>query len=250
MTIDGVQLFYFDRAGAVHTETIDIHQDAVTFVTLIRFLANPDLSTLGFDPKVYWDGTQRQMDILSGDRIIKYDVDRVLFHHSVMFGAGTTCWVAREAETRKEVVIKDKWCGEDCDSEADLLIAAGEAAIAGVACLLAVDETFAAEKHLTTSSLRQRQGLETTADNNQAFCRIVLDLCAPTIQHFRSGLQLVQAFRDSIQSRLFPFFVASSLTRHILAHYDLVKVGILHRDISADTFVWAPRMLPQANVRC
>ena len=142
------------------------------------------------------------------------------------------------------MVIKDKWCGEDCDSEADLLVASREAAIPGVTCLVAVDETFAGEKHLTTSSLRQSQGLETTAANYQAFCRIVLDLSAPTIQHFRSGLQLVQAFRDSIQSMLFPLFVASSLTPHILAHYDLVKVGILHRDISVDNIRLGPMNAP------
>lgn len=203
MTVEVFQLFYFDRSGAACTRRIDIHQDAVTFVQLVQFLSNPDLSTLGFDPNVYWDDDQRYMDILSGERVIKYSVESILFQHPAIFGSNTTCWVARETGTKARVVIKDKWRGEGCDSEADLLVTAREAAIPGVTCLLAVDETCAAEGVLTTPLLRQSQCLNTAADKNYVFSRIVVQLCGPSIRHFRSGLHMLQTFRDSIQCMFF-----------------------------------------------
>jgi len=161
-----------------------------------------------------------------------------------MFGTGNTCWIAQEVGTKKKVVIKDKWHEEGCDSEADLLLAAGEAAVRGVACLLAVDETFSAKQPLTTSLLRQSQCLDTTSNKNQVFSRIVLEIYGPSIQHFRSGLQLLQAFRDSIQSMFSPFSAASLLTPTIAAHHHLVKAGILHRDISAENIRLGPMNAP------
>lgn len=103
-----IQLFYFDRAGAVQSETVDIHEDALTFIRLVRFLANPNLSTLGFDLQVYWDGDKRQIEIQSGDRVVQYNVDLILFQQPAIFGLGTTCWIARQAGTKKRVVIKDQ----------------------------------------------------------------------------------------------------------------------------------------------
>ena len=203
VTVDTFQLFYFDRSGAVHTETIDIHQDAVTFVQLVRFLANPDLSTLGFDPKVYWVGDRRHIDILSGDRVIKYDIDHIMFQHPNIFGSGTTCWLARQVGTETQVVIKDKWRGDEFCPEADLLTAAEEAAVPGMARLLAVDETFTSQDGLlTTSLLRYSQGPDGAEQRNRLFSRIVVELVGPSIRHFKSGVQLLQAFRDSIESEI------------------------------------------------
>ena len=203
VTVDEFQLFYFDRSGAVEIETIDIHQDAVIFVQLVRFLAHPNLSTLGFDPRVYWDGDQRHIDILSGDCVIKYDIDNLMFQHRAIFGSGTICWVARETGTKTQVVIKDKWRGEEFGPEADLLTAAEAAGTPGIACLLVIDEAFVGGQCLTTSSLRESQYLDVTEHKNRVFSRVVLELYGPSIRNFKSGLQLLQAFRDSIESTFF-----------------------------------------------
>ena len=234
MTVDGFQLFYFDRSGVVLTERIDIHQDAITLVHIICFLANPELSTLGFDPNVYWEGRQRRMDILSDNRVTKYEVDRVMSQHPAMFGTATTCWVAREVGTKDQVVIKDEWRGEEFSSEAYLLTVAEEAGAPGLARLLAVDENFATQGGLTTSSLRECQGLDRTEHTKRVFSRIVMELYGPSVRHFKSGLQLLQAFRDSIESENFLLPSSYAFTDDLLAHYHLVKAGILHRDINPD----------------
>ena len=197
------QFFYFDRSGVSLIETVDIHQNAITFVQLVRFLANPDLSTLGFDPKLYWEGNQRRVDIVNGSRTVKYQVDCVMSHGPAMFGSGTTCWVAREVGTRTQLVIKDNWHGGEFVGEAELLTAAKEAGVPGMTGTLVVDESYTAEKSLTTSLLRQGQGLGSIGHENRVFSRIVMDPYGPSIRHFKSGLNLLQAFRDSIESTFY-----------------------------------------------
>jgi len=236
VTVDAFQLFYFDRSGAVHTEIVDIHEEAVTFVQLVRFLASPDLAALGFDPKLYWNGDRRHIDILSGDRVIKYDVDHIMSQNPVIFGGGTTCWIVREAGTTTQLVIKDKWQGEQFGPEADLLAAAAGAGVRGTPRLLAVDETYNTQDGdgLTITSLRKSQDLHGTKHKNRMFSRMVLELYGPSIRHFKSGLQLLQAFRDSIEGEILLLHSTLLLISEPLAHCHLVQAGILHRDISAD----------------
>jgi len=134
------------------------------------------------------------------------------------------------------VLIKDKWRGEGWEAEADLLAISDNADVSGVPRLLTVDETYPTAAPLTTTTLRRNQGLDTSGHENRVFSRFVIELHNSSISHFKSGLQFLQAFRNAIQGEGVAFrSICSNL--EFTAHYDLVKAGILHRDISADNIL-------------
>jgi len=168
------------------------------FVQILQFLANPDLVSLGFDPSIYWDRGRRYIDVLSGTRTVKYELERVLYQSSTMFGRCTTCWSVREGGAGQEMaVIKDGWREDDLADEVEFLKVVDEENIPGVARLLLQDDAFAASP-LTIHSLRQRQGLPITGVKNRRFTRAVLERYGPSIRHFTSGLHLLQILRDVI----------------------------------------------------
>lgn len=203
VSLTAFQLFFFDRSGAVHTEKLDIHQDALTFVRVVRFLIKPDLDTLGFDPKFYWDGNQRQIKVFSGGKVTKYHLEDIVSQDYTMHSKNTICWVGRRAGKGKQFLIKDKWNEEEWSEEADMLIVARDARVPGVSQLVAIDETFPATKPMSTSLLRQQHKILIPEARNLVFSRTVLELHGSPICCFESGLQLLQAFRDSIHGASF-----------------------------------------------
>ena len=217
VTHDTFQLFLFDRSGAIRSTALNIHDEAAMFVRLVRFLVNPDLVPLGFDPSIFWEQGKRYIEILSGTGIVKYEVEGVLYQNPVMFDRGTTCWSARQAGARKElVVIKDGWRDGDLAGEVEFLNTAKDKKIPGVGRLLLRDDSFATSP-LTIILLRQRQGLSVTGFKNRVFTRIVLEHYGPPIRHFTSGLHLLQILRDAIHGGCpfppHPTFADGSLSR-------------------------------------
>jgi len=169
---------------------------------VVQFLASPDLVSLGFDSSIFWDQGKRYIEVLSGRRTTKYEVEGVLYRSSSMFGRCSTCWSVRDTGTRELVVIKDGWHDDDLDEEADFLKLTNEGKVPGVARLILRDESFTTSP-LTTNSIRQRQGLSVSEFTDRVFTRIVLQQYGPTIRHFTSGLHLLQIMRDAIYSRFY-----------------------------------------------
>ena len=235
LSADLFQLFLFDRNGAVQSSSLNIHSDSVAFVQAIRFLASPCLANVGFDPSVYWENGSQFIDITSrlDDSLVsvKYQVDSVLFRNPPFNGCGTVCWGVRRFGQDELFVVKDIWRREDGgDLDEDFLAISARKAIPGVIKLLLVDQTFK-ERPFSTAAHRRAQGLATSDAQNLSFFRLVFERAGPSIRHFKSGLQLLQALRTAIDSMSLFISIHAFLNGPSPAHWRLVKAGILHRDI-------------------
>ena len=183
-------LFFFDRNGILKSTPLNIHQDAVMFVRLILALSG-DLVPLGFDPALeHLDGK-----IYITVAKTRYLVERVMFRRREIVCRGTVCWLVQDEGSGEKMLIKDIWREAHRDPEHELLLPAQ--VIDGVVKLLAIGESII--------DARSEHGLPPGA---RTFCRMVLELGGPTIQHFKSGLQLLQTLRDAVASGCNLLYVA------------------------------------------
>ena len=197
------QLFLFDRHGVVKSESLNINEDAVQFVQAIRLLAESNLSTMGFDPTIYWEDGIQCVDIVDGVEgipvTVKYVIDRIISQKTTISGSGTLCWGLRTAGGGDHYVMKDIWRTDGDGREEDFLFAIEQAGLNGVTKLHLVDDSFA-KGGLSIASLRRGQGLMGEVSDNRTFSRLIFEASGPSICHFKSGLQLLQALRAVIQS--------------------------------------------------
>lgn len=232
------QLFLFDRSGPVQSSRVNIHRDAKVFVGVVRLLSDPDLSTLGFDPAIFWDKNERYVEVNFKVeeclKVMKFKIEHILFRARGLYGRGTVCWIVRDLKSGNRVVMKDSWRSKNCKEEVDILssLKPGEHPEIGRLEILLVDDSFA-EQPLSTASIRADQCVTAGIHNNRVFSRILLEL-RPSIRHFQTGLQLLQGLRDAVQCANLSSESSLRLTSLLLAHYHLVKAGILHRDICPD----------------
>ena len=152
------------------------------FVRLILALSGDHIS-LGFDPTLQYRDEKTYITVAK----TQYLVEKVLFRRKEIVCRGTVCWVVQDVVSGKRMLIKDIWREAHRDREYELLLPAQ--AVDGVVKLLAVGEPM--------PDARPRHGLPAGA---REFCRMVLELGGCTIQHFSSGLQLLQTLRDAVAS--------------------------------------------------
>ena len=93
-------------------------------------------------------------------------------------------------------MMKDSWYDEGCMT---LLSLAKKKGVQGVSNVKFVEK---ASKPLSIPSMRRDHSLEAAGHADRRFSRIITGLHGPVISNFESGLQLVQALRDTIASRL------------------------------------------------
>lgn len=233
-----VQLVYFDRSGAVECLPVDIHEDAVQLVQIIRLLGDPDLTRLGFDPSMYWENGQRYVD-LTGTRpgsrkhlTFKYEVQRVRFQRRPLVQDGMIIWLVKEVGSEERVFMKCIWHLEGSD-ERGLLAVAQKRSMEGVSNLRLVERTHPT---ISISSLRRDQCLDGDEQIERSLSRIIIDeYPGPSITKFESGLQMVQALRDAINGTfLFSCFLQIERSfQYTTASFRLVSfIATLRRIIS------------------
>ena len=243
---DGFQVFYFDRSGVVHSTVLDLNRDAVTLVQFIRMLGNPDISSLGFDPTLYWENGRQYVDIATNSSAIKYEIDRVLFQRPSLFQSGTLCWVIREVGSEAQVLMKDNWSDNDLTPESDTLSLLAERNIPGVSRLLHVDSSYV-DHRLTINALRAGQCITGGEHKERVFSRIILELHGPSVQQCQTGLQMLRALRDAISGTPIYLTYCPYLYFLFTAHQQLAKSGILHRDICPDNILLGEEGAPSGQ---
>ena len=202
LSSDSFQLVYFDRSGAVECMPVDIHADAAQLVQVIRLLGDPNLSRLGLDPSIYWEIGGQHVDIRgirpgSRKRVLsKYEIERVHYQLRPLVQEGTTIWTVKEVASGERVLVKRIWhAGES--NEGRLLSVAKQKGVEGVGNLHFVEKTSL--PLLSISSLRTDQCFHSIGHVERWFSQIVIaEFPGPSIAHFESGLQLVQALHDVI----------------------------------------------------
>ncbi|KAF8588388.1 hypothetical protein K439DRAFT_657725 [Ramaria rubella] len=219
-----LEVYMFDRAGGVRSETLDYHRNWAVFCDIISGISSLHEESLGFDLTI---GREKGYTIIktkeSDDpRGLSYRVVRELYHSDHLLSRGTIVWAVRLDGHDDELVIKDTWVPSAFEkgkqNEAVLLRRARRKGVTdGIAQLRHYEEirvgpitdTVVNNRHMTLSR-------GTAFDIERRHVRLVFSTFGVPLDHFASKLELVAAFHDCV-----------------MAHRELYfKARIIHRDIS------------------
>ncbi|KAJ2912838.1 hypothetical protein MD484_g7575, partial [Candolleomyces efflorescens] len=208
-------------SGAQYTPSIDINEDARTFVRLVLGLSSPNESDLGLDSSIQWriqDGRKVGGTLtaggLDGTEIV-YPLLSVepFFRRTEMRGRCTTCWLVSDPSNGNRLLVKDSFRTADRPSE---LIHLQEAlGTPGV-----VQMVSCVPDRGQTKDFRGFQDTLPINFMNRVETRVVMRCYGGSILNFKSAMQLLCALRDAIAG-----------------HKELFKRGSLHRDVSIDNVV-------------
>ncbi|KAF6760837.1 hypothetical protein DFP72DRAFT_804846, partial [Ephemerocybe angulata] len=218
LTETRVRLVHCDRSGGYKTTWLNIHDDPHTFICLVLGLSSPRESVLGLDTSVRWtlkngvriSGTIATLDA-SGKKV-KYPLamDVPYFVKYSVRGTGTVCWTAKD-KTGRHILIKDAWRTDAQVPEYTFLERAQ--GLSGVAQILAVEDDRAQTKTFRNGSF----DFGSPDFHNRTMCRVTMECYGDPLHKFTSQRQALAAIRDAIKG-----------------HWNLLKAGILHRDVSID----------------
>ncbi|KAL5431791.1 hypothetical protein PMIN06_012195 [Paraphaeosphaeria minitans] len=130
-----MRLWEFDRLGGIASESFDINEDGLQFVSAILGFLWLNEEQLGFDPTIVTDGNKQYIDIERNDCTERLIIDGVMKRTPCIAGRATTCWKAhREGdESKVPLVIKDSWQYPERDEEGELLREATEKGVVNAA---------------------------------------------------------------------------------------------------------------------
>ncbi|TEB22082.1 hypothetical protein FA13DRAFT_1921280 [Coprinellus micaceus] len=236
ITEEHAQLFHFDRGGVYATPSIKIHDTsdpekrdgAYMFVRWVLGLTSYNEEEIGLDTSIQWKIDSRGRKSSGTVTVNQYDAGKEAFIPVVydlnmeeppfvrpsLAGRGTTIWPAKEPGTGAHVLIKDSWRTDTRTPESQHMEAANDAKITGIPEMVGFQDYCAQTKDYRPPNFNE------DAFFNRVKLRIVIKKHGLSIWYFRSRLQLLQA-----------------LVAVIIAHAELFKNGILHRDISMQNII-------------
>ncbi|KAF6760829.1 hypothetical protein DFP72DRAFT_881542 [Ephemerocybe angulata] len=210
-----VRLVHCDRSGGYKTDWVNIHDDPVTLIRLILGLSSPREAVLGLDTSIQWTikngrkvaGTITTLDFHR--KRVKYQLvmGKPYFVAPSVRGVGTVCWVAKD-KAGKHIVIKDSWRVDIQVPEYTFLEKARGKA--GVAWMFAYEDGRVQTKTLRPGNFN----FDAPDFYNRTMCRVSMEC-------YGAPRQAIAALRDAIQG-----------------HWNLLRAGILHRDVSIDNILF------------
>ncbi|KAF5340986.1 hypothetical protein D9611_006058 [Ephemerocybe angulata] len=217
-----VRLVHCDRSGGYKTDWLNIHEDPVTLIRLILGLSSPREAVLGLDTSIQWTikngrkvaGTITTLDFHR--KRVKYQLvmGRPYFVAPSVRGVGTVCWVAKD-KAGKHIVIKDSWRVDIQVPEYTFLEKAR--GNSGVAWMFAYEDGRVQTKALRPGNF----DFDAPDFYNRTMCRVSMECYGAPLHEFTSQRQAIAALRDAIQG-----------------HWNLLRAGILHRDVSIDNILF------------
>ncbi|KAF5341148.1 hypothetical protein D9611_006040 [Ephemerocybe angulata] len=222
LTETHVRLVHSDRSGTYKTTPLNIHDDPCTFVRLILGLSSQHEAILGIDTSVQWTvkggrkvaGTISTLDGLGKRVKYKLDMERSCIVAQTVRGRGTVCWHAKDREG-KAILVKDSWRTDAQVPEYTFLERAK--GVEGAVQMLAFEDDRVQTKNLRPASF----DLGSEDFYNRTMCRVTMVRYGLPLYQFTSQRQAISALRDAIQG-----------------HYNLLKAGVLHRDIAMDNILF------------
>ncbi|KAF6765574.1 hypothetical protein DFP72DRAFT_954082 [Ephemerocybe angulata] len=217
-----VRLLHCDRSGAYKTTPINIHDDPCTFVRLVLGLSSTEERVLGLDTNIQWTvksgkkvaGTISTLSP-AGKRVkYKLDMRDPYFATQLVRGRGTVCWSARDRSGR-HILIKDAWRTDPQVPEYTFLERAK--GLEGVVQQLAYEGSLRKTKDLRPDCF----DFEDDDFYNRTLSRVTMVRYGASLCQFKSQSQAIAALRDAIQG-----------------HFNLLKAGVLHRDVSMDNVLF------------
>ncbi|KAF9730065.1 hypothetical protein PMIN01_11998 [Paraphaeosphaeria minitans] len=130
-----MRLWEFDRLGGIASESFDINEGGLQFVSAVLGFLWLNEEQLGFDATIVTDGNKQYIDIERNDCTERLIIDGVMKRTPCIAGRATTCWKAhREGdESKVPLVIKDSWQYPERDEEGELLREATEKGVVNAA---------------------------------------------------------------------------------------------------------------------
>ncbi|TFK46980.1 hypothetical protein OE88DRAFT_1739015 [Heliocybe sulcata] len=200
-----IQLFQFDRGGAVYSKAYDINRNAAIFVQIVLVISTEDEVALGFDNHIFWDSEGKcwydsaaKNDFKAGSEVKRnkeYEVvSKRPFYRAAIRGRGTTCWRVQDSE-KNQLLLKLSWRTTTRKPEAEFLRAAMKVNL----------------EHVGTMIETKNLGL---------LSRIRWDI--PLVAERVGGRDVHATLRQLILST---------------GSKELLSIGILHRDISVNNIV-------------
>ncbi|KAL5430091.1 hypothetical protein PMIN06_012610, partial [Paraphaeosphaeria minitans] len=128
-----MRLWEFDRLGGIASESFDINEDGLQFVSAVLGYLWLDKEQLGFDPTIVIEDDRQYIDIERNGCAERLIIDGVMKRTPCIAGRATTCWKAHREGSKVPLVIKDSWQDPARDEEGELLREATEKGVVNVA---------------------------------------------------------------------------------------------------------------------
>jgi len=211
----------------MESHLVNIHAKPVIFIQCICFIIGLDLSKVGFDPSVHYEdnGSQQRIKVLhvevstpahpgSGicaEKLVTYEVAKlqVVSHTRSIRGPGVVVRDAKEPGVNgAEVRIVDRWVHERREKEVEIYKRAVEAGVKGLVPIKAAQKIDA---NVSTAAVRCVIDTDFHQNDGQLFpnlvlARVVLEGGYRSITHFKSHMELLEAYRESVKGTV-RFFV-------------------------------------------
>ncbi|TFK46697.1 hypothetical protein OE88DRAFT_1729006 [Heliocybe sulcata] len=215
-----VRLVQFDRGGGIYSSAVNIHKDPETFVRFILGISSLNESDLGFDPRIYWR-LRRQYFKPCLEPRLEYRISHPVANPQIRSRGTASYRVHHEGET---LWLKFYWHPAEKVPEWEFLVKAQEANIKGVARMVRHGES------VSISDLRCGVPLISTVGS-----RISDRVCTYILQPMY-GQRLNLKGLDSFPEERFLLAYRDAL----MGSMDLLKVGIIHGDVSPNNILYNP----------
>ncbi|KNE97122.1 hypothetical protein PSTG_09548 [Puccinia striiformis f. sp. tritici PST-78] len=238
-----MQLWQFDRSGAIGSGLVDINastKNLEKFFALMLCFLKCDKQLLGFDPTfIEAEGRPTVIRIKNENVDQELEIDRLNYQALEFCGRGTTCWEAHlSGDKSQRFLIKDSWQPEHQRSEGAMLCEITKKNIPHVARYhhhqdVRVDgQIVDIESYVRRGvnfQICQKIAITEESDddrevknefNNRVHRRLILKDVGKPIWTVNSPVRLLEALEGCIKG-----------------HQALLNAGILHRDISINNLM-------------
>lgn len=268
-----MQLWEFDRLGAIGSNKFDIHKEAQRFVSIVLGFLWMDGKSLGFDPTICPDPTEepnhpQYINIQRDGTTERFIIDKLISRTKCVSGRATTCWKAyREGDRTKPFVIKDSWQFPEHEEEGKLLRDATELKVKNIARYYAHKTVRVGDNDDDVHS-NIRRGLDVSKASNyknghpavvssiglkrpasgdgsplppsKRACPVLESPTKPGNPPFPNRVHrrvILADYGTPIFAASSPVALLKALKGCIDGHKSLYKAGILHRDISVNNLM-------------
>ena len=202
----------------METHSVDMHANPVVFIQTICFIVGLDLKKMGFDPSITYEANGKnqcvevsQVTLSSfaqagrkgAAKLVTYRVTKLVSHTRSLRGPGTVVRDATElgAKTLTKVRIMDSWIHEGREKEVEIYQLAIEKGVKGMVPMKAAQQL---DPKISTGALRRVLNVVFRQNNEQQFPNLVLSRVLVeggyrNITHFKTRMQLLEVYRDSVQ---------------------------------------------------
>ncbi|EFP91159.1 FunK1 9 [Puccinia graminis f. sp. tritici CRL 75-36-700-3] len=242
-----MQLWQFDRSGAIGSESFNIkstEEEFKRFLNLITLFLTSNKQVLGFDPTfVDIDGqtctpVPQKIQIRIQHELQEFVIDKLISRASGICGRGTTCWEAHLSGNQGEkFLIKDSWQPREQRSEGDMLRDLTARDVPNVVRYYHHEDVHVATQIVDIKSYVRG---DINFESKSKIQIVKTPIAQQEQNHFTDRVLRRLILKDvgvPIWKVDSPLRLLEALEGCITGHLALLKAGYLHRDISINNLM-------------